>query len=261
MLFKLDPGLAAILGEAERTFDGILALTGQVLREREGRRTLRVTRPGGSIIVKLHLGVGYGLLAKHLLAGRLPVTSAANEWQALDAMAAAGLRGPRVLGRGLRGRNPAALQSFVVLEDLGAAPSLEDLAAGGRPGATRLRRLVREVAVMTRRLHALGINHRDLNLSHFLEVPGEAGLCLIDLHRAALRRRVPRRWQVKDLGHLYYSCFGLALSRGDRLRFVEAYAGRRWRLALAQDGALWRQVAAKADRIAAKERRRAQADA
>ncbi|MGH7201974.1 MAG: lipopolysaccharide kinase InaA family protein, partial [Planctomycetaceae bacterium] len=49
-------------------------------------------------------------------------------------------------------------------------------------------------------------------------------LHVIDLGRARRRRRLSRRWIVKDLAQLNYSAAGV--TRADRLRFVRAYLGR-----------------------------------
>ena len=64
---------------------------------------------------------------------------------------------------------------------------------------------------MVRDMHAAGINHRDCYICHFLlHLPfsgkeEELKISVIDLHRAQLRTRVPRRWRDKDLIGLYFS--------------------------------------------------------
>ena len=65
--------------------------------------------------------------------------------------------------------------------------------------------LIKRVATMVRDMHAAGINHRDCYICHFLlHLPfsgkeEELKISVIDLHRAQLRTRVPRRWRDKDL--------------------------------------------------------------
>ena len=95
------------------------------------------------------------------------------------------------------------------------------------PDATPLelrRDLLRSVADSVRRMHAGGVNHRDCYLCHYL-TPRDGKkfgktVYVIDLHRAQLRRRVPRRYLVKDLAGLCFSSFGANLSKREALRFV-----------------------------------------
>jgi heptose I phosphotransferase len=148
--------------------------------------------------------------------------------------------------------NPARRRSFVVLEELTGRVSLEDLAADWRaapPPVAEKRRLIAAVAALTRRMHASGVNHRDYYLCHILKDADGEGLCLLDLHRAQIRRRVPRRWRLKDLSGLYFSAMEAGLTRRDRLRFVAGYAGAPWRRALAADPAFWAAVERKAVRL------------
>ena len=47
---------------------------GDVYRDKEGRRTLRIHHGGRSFFLKLHAGVGWPEIFKNLLQGRLPAT-------------------------------------------------------------------------------------------------------------------------------------------------------------------------------------------
>ena len=90
--------------------------------------------------------------------------------------------------------------------------------------------------------------HRDLYLCHFLMHENEPDLrvSLIDLHRAFSSPRLRRRWLVKDIGSLYYSCLHLNLITRDLLRFVRAYDAQGLRHALTANTDFWQAVAAKA---------------
>jgi heptose I phosphotransferase len=109
--------------------------------------------------------------------------------------------------------------------------SLEDVAERrhrrGRDEGRKRRRLIQRVALTARMLHGNGINHRDFYLCHFLFDPADGDddleLHLIDLHRAQVRNRTPRRWRIKDISGLYYSALRASLTRHERLRFVQAY--------------------------------------
>jgi heptose I phosphotransferase len=48
-------------------------------------------------------------------------------------------------------------------------------------------------------------------------------LSLIDLHRAQVRPKTPRRWRDKDLSALYFSALGIGMTQRDFLRFLRVY--------------------------------------
>ena len=61
-------------------FVAVEALKGEVFRELEARRTLRIEVAGRGYFVKIHRGVGWGEILKNLLSGRLPVLSGRRVW-------------------------------------------------------------------------------------------------------------------------------------------------------------------------------------
>jgi heptose I phosphotransferase len=221
-----------------------------VYRSREGRKTLRFEGGGRSYFLKLHRGVGWGEIVKNLLSLRRPVISARNEYRAIDALHRAGVDTMTVAAYTCLGRDPARLRSLVITDDLAGTVSLEDFCAdwADSPPPPGLRHgVIRCLADSARRMHGAGINHRDFYLCHFhldpASLPGPPLRChLIDLHRAQLRRRTPRRWRIKDLAGLYFSAMDCGLTRRDRLRFLRHYSEGGLRRALGADAALWRSV-------------------
>jgi len=100
-------------------------------------------------------------------------------------------------------------------------------------------------------MHQHGLNHRDCYICHFhLDIsagrqrvdPENLHLHVIDLHRAQIRSRTPRRWIIKDLGGLYFSAMNIGLTRTDRLRFVRTYEQKPLRQVLQDRRRFWRQV-------------------
>ncbi len=240
-------------------FDQVEAITGEVYRELEGRRTLRFEVEGKGYFLKLHRGVGWKEIVKNLMQLRLPVLGAANEKNAVDALSAVGVSTMTVSAFAERGVNPAKRYSFIITEAIEPSISLEDLAIEWRkqpPTVTEKRALLFKVCHMARVMHAAGINHRDFYICHFLlknrEFTDAPDLALIDLHRALIHRRLPYRWRLKDLASLYYSAFDVPLTRRDKLRFIKAYTGLPLRQTLARDQQLWSQVETKAQRLYAK---------
>ena len=53
----------------------------------------------------------------------------------------------------------------------------------------------------------------------------ELKISVIDLHRAQIRAKVPRRWRDKDLIGLYFSSMNIGLTQRDIWRFMKVYFG------------------------------------
>ncbi|MEE4144023.1 MAG: lipopolysaccharide core heptose(I) kinase RfaP [Halieaceae bacterium] len=221
-----------------------------VYRNKEGRKTLRFEYRGKPFFLKLHTGVGWVEVIKNLLQLRLPVVSARNEFRAVLALQRAGVYTLTIGAYARKGWNPAAIRSMIVTSGLTGTVSLEDFCAdwASAPPAPAVRMgLIRTLADSAQRMHRAGINHRDFYLCHFhLD---ESSLLeplprcyLIDLHRAQIRGRTPRRWQVKDLAALYFSAMDCGLQRRDLLRFMRHYSQGGLRSALGAERRLWRQV-------------------
>ena len=240
---------------ARHQFRDLMAIDGEVFRAQPGRRTLRFIRHGKSYFIKQHFGVGWREIFKNLLSFRSPVLGARNEYLAAERLKSLGIATVSVAGYGARGFNPATRKSFIVTEDLGDTETLEDLCRDWKkhPPDFRLKRaLIARVAGIARKMHANGVNHRDFYLCHFRLGKDEdknQPLYLIDLHRAQLRERTPRRWVVKDLGGLYFSSMDIGLSKRDLYRFIIAYRGRRLREVFRSETDFWRQVERRAKRL------------
>jgi heptose I phosphotransferase len=239
------------------------ALQGEVLRALEGRRTLRTEIAGRGYYAKIHRGIGWREILKNLLSGRLPVLGAGNEWRALERLTALGIDTMRAVAFGERGGNPARRQSFIVTEELAPTVSLEDYCRDWRavpPAPTFKRALIRRVAEMARRMHGGGINHRDFYICHFLlHLPVDANaprLSLIDLHRAQVREKTPRRWRDKDLAALYFSALDIGLTKRDFLRFLKTYFAAPLRDVLRDESALLRHLASESIRLMARYQRK-----
>ncbi|GIZ12826.1 lipopolysaccharide core heptose(I) kinase RfaP [Pseudomonas sp. NCCP-436] len=245
-------------------FEAVEALQGQVYRELEGRRTLRTEVDGRGYFVKIHRGIGWGEIVKNLLSAKAPVLGAAQEWQAIQRLTAAGVPTMTAVAYGERGSNPARQHSFIVTEELAPTVDLEQLSlnwAQQPPRFALKRALIGEVARMTRAMHRAGVNHRDCYICHFLLhterpiQPGDLRLSIIDLHRAQVRRHTPRRWRDKDLAALYFSVLDIGLTRRDRLRFLRDYFQRPLRQVLREEARLLQWLERKAAKLYARKQR------
>jgi len=229
-------------------FAEAFALQGEVFRTVKSRRTFRFELNGKGYFAKLHHGVGWREIIKNLLQCKKPVLSARNEYQAIRRLEALGIPTMKVVAFGERGKNPARIQSFIITQELTDTLSLEDFCRDWKttpPSFALKRALIEYVAGVSRLLHRNGVNHRDYYICHFLlkkeQLPAIQAH-LIDLHRAQLRRRTPRRWVVKDVAGLWFSAMDIGLTHRDRLRFIASYSTRPLRAELSDHLAFWQAV-------------------
>ncbi|MEM9242558.1 MAG: lipopolysaccharide core heptose(I) kinase RfaP [Pseudomonadota bacterium] len=208
----------------EPLFDYCMQLKGKIFRDINNRCTLRFERHGKAYFIKQHFGIGWKEFFKNIVKLRLPIVSAKTEWQAIQFLNKIDILTIELVAYGERYFNPAHRQSFIVSKELQHCVSLEDLCQDMASLALELRiRLPREIAQVTRRLHHHGVNHRDCYLCHLWLNPETFELYIMDLHRAQIRKTVPRRWLIKDIGALYFSALDANLSRKDVFRFLRAY--------------------------------------
>lgn len=248
-----------------------MALRGEAFRHQDGRLTQRIILGGKSYFIKQHTGIGWKEIFKNLFQGRWPVFSAKNEWRAIERLKSAGIAVPTIVGYGQRGLNPANIKSFVLMEELTSTISLEELCYQWEkkpPSFLLKKKLILEVAEIARTMHAMGMNHRDFYICHFLlsdviyavmpakadihfdtVMPAKAGtqekknfLYLIDLHRAQVRKKVPKRWSIKDLAGLYFSSKKGGLTQRDLLRFIRKYRAKSLREILENESDYWQKV-------------------
>jgi heptose I phosphotransferase len=242
-------------------FQQVDKLTGDIYRAVAARRTLRFEQNGSYYFAKIHHGVGWAEIFKNLLTLKKPVLGAMDEWSAINMLNSLGIETMTVVAYGVKGRNPAQIQSFIVTRALDNTVSLEDFCRSWQtqPAPMKLKlALLRKVAVVSRTLHENGVNHRDYYICHFLlniesvaEVldGGDPVLSLIDLHRAQLRHTLPVRWRVKDISGLLFSAMDIGLTSRDLARFMQIYSGKTLRQTLADDNKFWRQVLKRANKM------------
>ena len=237
-----------------------------VYRNKEGRKTLRFERAGKSYFLKLHSGIGWSEIFKNLLQLRLPILGARNEYEAVEKLRDLGVDTMSVAAYASEGSNPAAIHSLIITDDLVGTISLETYCEHWvkypPTVATRLG-LIKKLADSARRMHGAGINHRDFYICHFhldpeslthTGVSHDSIRCyLIDLHRAQVRKKTPRRWLVKDLAGLYFSSMDIGLSQRDLLRFMHHYCEGGLREALGPGATVWADVKDRALKLYRKE--------
>jgi len=258
------------------SFDAFMESTGEVAKDllRE-RTTVRLSLPGRDgdprdFYLKRHRPSPLKEYVKPWLRLSRPLLGARHEWNAILAFHAAGIptMTPVAVGEH-RG------ESFLLTEGIANCRKLSEWmeahfrsapwrtlpasadspdAGSVRHGAgeftdndSELTSVVDGVAELARAMHGSGLHHQDFYLTHLLlpEDDQPPRIHVIDLGRALRRRRLARRWIVKDLAQLNYSA--RLFPDWARRRFLERYFGRPLRRS---DDRLRRQIERKTARIA-----------
>ena len=247
----------------EDPFRRVAELSGEEFRKVKTRRTFRVEIAGRGFFVKHHLGVGWNEIVKNWLMFKRPVLGALDEYRALRRLGELGVPSMTPAACGCRGGNPAKRESFLITEELSDMVDLETLAGTWKdapPEFSTRRSLIRAVAESAGKMHRGGVNHRDCYICHYLTPrQGEdAGkkVYVIDLHRAQIRKQVPRRYLVKDLAGLCFSSLDAGLTKREALRFIRTYTRKPLRLEMRQNARFWEDVLTTAHKLYFKEFRR-----
>lgn len=252
----LDEDLARQAPKApEDAFQWVMQLDGETVRRTEKRHTFRIALNGKKYFIKQHHGPMWWEACTDVLRFSRPVLGADHEFRMSRTLQKIGVPVAEPSGVGVSG---AGLwrKSFLITKALPESLTVNQLARSWwdspvLPHAKRA--IIRAVATLVRKMHAAGINHRDLYINHFrivradLESGADPKIYVMDLHRAQQRRRVPRRWLIKDLAALLFSCLDKPLTLHDLLYFLKWYhAGVPLHESLGRNRKFWNDVVGKA---------------
>lgn len=229
MIYLSYPFSQAWLGKDP--FEEVKKIQGKICRKIDDRKTLNFKFNEESFYIKIHHGTSLREVIKNIICLKLPVFGAKNEFEAIKRLHELGVGTMDVVAFAEKGINPLRKESFIITRDLSPAISLEDFCQTWKinpPTYSLKKKLIEKVAIMVRRMHEGGVNHRDCYLCHFLMQPqcnadADPELHIIDLHRAQIRKKVPARWIEKDLSELYFSTFEIGLGASDYIRFLRVY--------------------------------------
>lgn len=233
-------------------FEAMMRLSGKAFRDVPGRKTMRIEIGGKNYFIKQHFGVGWGEVFKNLLSLKLPILGAMTEVRAIQKLSEIGIATTPLVAYGQRGCNPAAMQSFVLTEDLGDIVSLEEMLMDSQsyPMPEDSKRLMlTAVADIASKLHRAGLCHRDFYLCHFVlsrqnVLANHYDLHLIDLHRMLQNQSPKGNAVMKDIAGLYFSMLQNGLGAQDLSLFKQHY--------LPQTAAFWARVEKRANKLFAK---------
>ena len=213
-------------------FQQAFAIDGEVFRNVKNRKTMKFSAEGGFYFIKIHRATGWGEILKNLLMFKKPVLGAENEFKAIRLLESLQIPSMEIKAYGKRGSMPSNQESFLITKEITGMIPLEDFCANWAqdPPDFHLRvRLIRELAATIGKMHFNGMNHRDCYLCHFwldnaTLANNKIKITVIDLHRAAIRKKIPRRMQIKDLAGILFSSMDAGISKRDVLRFAATYA-------------------------------------
>ena len=205
-------------------------IQGETYRKSANRITKRIEFNQKGYFLKIHGPVGWKEILKNLIQLKVPVIGALREFNAIKHLSKNSINSLKVVGFFQEGLSPANSRSFLITQELEETISLEDFFLEGLHKNLSFKQkkiLIEQTAKTIRQIHASGLNHRDLYLCH-LHIEKEINfkdlkIITIDLHRAQIRKNVPERWLVKDLGGFLHSAMGFGLTERDCYRFFKTY--------------------------------------
>jgi tRNA A-37 threonylcarbamoyl transferase component Bud32 len=183
---------------------------------------VRLAGPGEPLDLAVKWNHPRGL--RRALAEALRGSRAARAAAGARRLRRAGLQAPETLAIAERRRLGGVVESFLVTAFLPDAEPLPAAMPGLREAPRQRRAVARGLGDTIGRLHAAGLDHRDLKHSNLL-VRGDGSIVLLDLDCLEQRRRLSFRRRVRALGQLeaYAADLYAWLPRSDRVRFLDAY--------------------------------------
>ena len=92
-------------------FSYIMQMQGKAYRDVGIRKTIQVNIEGKSYFIKQHFGVGWREIFKNIFSFKRPILSAITEVDAIQKLVSIGIATTPFVGYGVKGANPATLQS------------------------------------------------------------------------------------------------------------------------------------------------------
>jgi len=204
----------------------------KIVRDVENRKTFKVSINQKHYFVKHHNFQPYRKTIKEVLKNfinlKKPILNAINEVKAIQQLESINIDTMKVSGYGLNKKSFLKTNSFIITESLEPAISLENLDLilsqySGKDGFKLKRKIIKDLAEITRKLHDNYLIHQDYYLCHFLFKDGN--LYLIDLHRMQkVNKYLFKSKKLKELADLYYSSMTVkAVTKFDIFYFLKCY--------------------------------------
>ena len=196
---------------------------GRVLKNSRPRwaATLPVKDGQTLFIKKFRILTGLNGL-KHLIRS----SGAMREWRVSNFLAQEGILTPTALGIFERRKHGILKESFFITEGLDVSEDLIEFCKNRR-GTSRQKKkgnqILRLLAKTTRKIHDIGLFHRDFHGGNFLVTDGDSpALYVVDLHTARKQRRVSHAKRLWNLAQIFY-VLGFMLDDEAKGLFLLAY--------------------------------------
>jgi hypothetical protein len=192
------------------------------------RHRIRFQLPDGRFAyLKRYDGPPAGLQVKNWIQHGMVAFMSDYDRGPTEELAGADVAVPETLAYGGQRQGLFEKRSFIISLEIPDGISLEKqlpacFSSDDRHTAKEKKAFIRQTADFVRRFHGTGYRHRDLYLAH-LFLSGGQSLYLIDLHRCFRPRWLGKRYRLKDLAQLHYSCPADRISQTDRIRFFLNY--------------------------------------
>lgn len=154
-------------------------------------------------------------------------------------------------------------ESFLITEDVSPFISLEYLLKErhsffmGQEGKTRKKKLLKEIALLAKKMHENGFNHRDFNATHILlnyDNPSDIPkLALFDLQRVDKKGFLKYWWAIKSMAGVNYTLPANLFDEKDKIFMFLTYKGKKSLNAF--DRLQWRLIKRKTARISRHEKK------
>ena len=203
----------------------IMTYTGGELFTYEGKKdrsVVRIVLPAGRpVFLKRHyiVPVECPLCSVFL---RRRKSAAEKERAAIELFMSKGLPTAKIVAEG---------ESFTMTEEIEGSVSLEEYVAKrfrpplDREAVEEKRRIIRALALLTRKMHRASLSHKDYYLGHIFIRPSGLSLYVLDLQRVDGRLSWGDRWAVKDIAALDFLALPQYVTSADRMRFFTVYWG------------------------------------
>lgn len=180
---------------------------------------------GRVVYLKRYFAIPFIDALRDRLLGRGYDSGIERERLALTRLAEIGISAPQVLVAAEDRSGGLVRSGYLVTRGLPVRQSLETWLREGAPSNNEIEEALVFVAMLVKRMHEQGVNHRDLYLAHLMIDEAPVPVHVMDLNRADCRKVVPRRWRVKDLAALQVSTPRARVSLRQRLIFLRLYLG------------------------------------
>lgn len=236
------------LWQGKDIFQEAFSIKGESIRKVKSRHTFYWTLQGKGYFIKLHVGCGWREIFKNLFQLKYPVLGAAQEYKAIRHLERIKVNTMTICAFASKGITPANITSFLITEELTNTISLEDFCHNWNtnPPSYELKyKIIKALGTMIGEMHRSGLNHRDCYLCHFLldkNTLENPKLYVIDLHRAQIRKKVPKRYIMKDLAGIFFSAMDANLSKRDIFHFIQAYTQQPISITLKENASYYKKI-------------------